>query len=709
LRLNHKKMAKKENKTVINQLVVKSPTRKSYDVGTWRSALVSADAGRVKTLLDLFEDLLIDGVLFDAVEKRVQAVTNSPVTFQDVNGVEVDEMAALIDSNSFEELVKTIMASMFWGRSGGEFQFNENGFSFEPIPMKHIRPENKVILINDSDENGIPYEADPFLLVLGKPRQFGMLLKAAPYIIWKRGGFGDYAQWLEIFGMPQRVGKYSSYDAESRRLLEQAMESAGSAPWIVVPKETEVETTNNGGGGSGDNYNDFRRACNEEVLITILGQTLTTTQNDTGARSLGEVHKAVEEGKNRADIRFVQRVLNTHVLPLLEARGYPVKGGKFVFPEAATELTVADVVSLSELIEIPAQFLHDKFSIPMPQNGEPIARRQAAAPEPIPGDENPKEEDDPDDGDVEPQRLAAQKKEIKNADITFWERVMRFFAEAPAMMTGAVRGIFLSDPNDVTQIINVDKIVKSALKDIHQSLGKPENNASVNEKLFNLTNDVLWNGAEKAFKVAGAEWGRKNEAFINEFRTNTAVFSAFKNHEQTQKIVDLLRKEDGSVRGFSEFKKEALKVSDGYNKNWLQTEYNTAVRSSRMAVNWKKFQETKRLYPNLEYLPSRAANPRDSHRPLWNLVFAMDDPIWNKIMPPSEWNCLCGVRNTDKPVTPLPAGFDWPVIDPVFAHNPGVTASIVNTPETGYYKDCPEIDRSLVIDFAKRWIEKLLK
>ena len=40
--------------------------------------------------------------------------------------------------------------------------------------------------------------------------------------------------------MPQRVGKYSSYDIESRQLLTQALEQAGSAPYIVIPKESEV-------------------------------------------------------------------------------------------------------------------------------------------------------------------------------------------------------------------------------------------------------------------------------------------------------------------------------------------------------------------------------------------------------------------------------------------------------------------------------------
>lgn len=383
------KKATKEKPVIYNQLIVKAPTRKTYDVGEWRTALRAADNGRPKKLFDLLEDLFIDGVLSDAVDKRILAITNAPITFQDASGNEVPEMFDVIDTPAFEELLKTIMNWIFWGRSGGEFSFAD-GFNFNPFPAKHISLETKSILLNSYDVSGISYNDDDHILVLGKKLDFGLFLKTAPFVIYKRGGFGDYAQWLEIFGMPQRVGKYSSYDPESRKLLEEALENAGSAPYVVIPKESDVETTNNtGNGNSGTSYNDFRKACNEEVLITVLGQTLTTVLSDTGARSTAEVHKAVEQDKNKADMRMCQRVLNRFVLPLLEKRGYPVTGGMFVFPEAAQELKVSDIVQLSDILEIPASFLHDKYSIPKPEKGEPLARKQSIQPQEPPTNKLP--------------------------------------------------------------------------------------------------------------------------------------------------------------------------------------------------------------------------------------------------------------------------------------------------------------------------------
>ena len=683
---------------VINQIVIRPPYRKASDVSTWRTALQSADLGRMKMLFDLYEDLLIDGVLADAIDKRISAVTNSPITFQDASGKEVEELEDVIDTPAFEELLTTIMQSRFWGRAGGEFNF-ANGIEFIPIPPKHIKLENQTILINEYDDTGVDYTADDYLLVLGRKADFGLFLKTAPYAIWKRGGFGDYAQWLELFGMPQRVGKYSSYDPESRKTLVQAMEQAGAAPWIVIPKETDVETTNNTGtSGSGSAHNDFRKACNEELLITILGQTMTTL--DGASRAQSYTHKKVEEGKNRADMRYVRRILNTQVVPILEKRGYPVAGGKFIFPEDSEVLAVADMVSICGLIDVPDSYLRNKYSIPVPENGEVVARsgqNTTASPDPSAGGEAGKPA--PDKG------AAADKANTELSDghhppegISFWKGLRDFFVAAPQV--GAIRNLFLSDPNPVGQVVNVDALVNQAIRNIYRTKTGSDNPAGINNKLFELTNKPLQNGIESTFKSVGADWGRKNETFVNQFRENTAVFSAFKSHEQTAKMVELMYKADGSIRSFSDFKKEALKLSQDYNKTWLNTEYNTAIRAARMAVNWLKFQETKHLYPNLEYMPSRAAHPRESHADYYYQIWPIDDPIWDSILPPSDWGCLCSVRATDKPPTEQAADWSPPAGNPVFQNNSGKTAKFVNTEATPYYLNTPEEKRPSIILFA---------
>ena len=251
----------------------------------------------------------------------------------------------------------------------------------------------------------------------GEDDDLGLLLKVAPYVIYKRGGFGDWAQFVELFGMPQRIGKYNSMDEQSRRLLIQAFEEAGSAPYIVIPKESDVEQTTLSGSSNGALYNDFRNACNEEILITVLGQTMTT--RDGASLSQSKVHMEVQEKKHRSDRRFVIRMLNKYFVPLLESRGYPVHGGKFSFVDKKDEITVNDLKTLSTMIPIPRSYGYEKYGIPEPKDGEEIflgtPTQTDGAAKVRPG----KQDDPPHDS-------------IKNKDErTLWERVRSFFVAAP--------------------------------------------------------------------------------------------------------------------------------------------------------------------------------------------------------------------------------------------------------------------------------------
>lgn len=85
---------------VVQQIVVQAPQRRVYDIGDWRSALRSADNGRPKYLYDLFEDIMIDGVLADAINKRIEAVLNAEVVFMNARGQEEPAIAAMIDTTA---------------------------------------------------------------------------------------------------------------------------------------------------------------------------------------------------------------------------------------------------------------------------------------------------------------------------------------------------------------------------------------------------------------------------------------------------------------------------------------------------------------------------------------------------------------------------------------------------------------------------------
>ena len=597
---------------VVQQIVVQAPQRRVYDIGDWRSALRSADNGRPKYLYDLFEDIMIDGVLADAINKRIEAVLNAEVVFMNARGQEEPAIAAMIDTTAWETLIREIMHRLFYGRAGVELFFN-SGFHVEPIKPKYIDLDNCQILLNDTGDRSVPYDQDPNLLVVGRPGDYGLLLKAAPYAIWKRGGFGDYAQWIELFGMPQRIGKYNTFDPQSRELLKQALEEAGSAPYLVIPKEADIETKEVNR-GSGSSFNEFRQATNEEMLITILGQTLTTIQGERGARSLGEVHLQVEDSKHTSDLRFVQRTLNERLLPVLETCGLPVKGGRFVYPKAADPLSVDEIVKLSTIIDIPVAFIHDKYSIPMPDKGEVIAGEKSNM---VLGSHLET------DTDVE--------EKVRNADNrNIWRRLWDFFVKAP--QGGAFDGTALMRMQDS------DTLEERLMGRVAAS------QPAFDTELFRfLSEDLLKAVQPEADSIGNADigvvYGVRDDALQTAMEINLFQFSAAKTLAELQELNRLFRESSN----FADFEREARKICTAFNRDWQRTEYDTALLTAEAASTYRRLMGKTKLFPYWEYRTVGDDRVRPSHRQLEGIVLPYNDARWKKIFPPNDWRCRCRV------------------------------------------------------------------
>ncbi|GAB6012756.1 CdiA C-terminal domain-containing protein [Viscerimonas tarda] len=127
---------------------------------------------------------------------------------------------------------------------------------------------------------------------------------------------------------------------------------------------------------------------------------------------------------------------------------------------------------------------------------------------------------------------------------------------------------------------------------------------------------------------------------------------------------------------------------------------NTLVRALNTAANLKGYEKNLKLYPNLEYLHTRAAVPDGIHESYVGTVLPFHHPAWMWLMPPSRWGCLCSVRQTDKPVTGAPEKPDD--FDPLFDNNAYLHASFVNIRQTPYYRHTDPELREAVIKEGQR-------
>lgn len=137
-----------------------------------------------------------------------------------------------------------------------------------------------------------------------------------------------------------------------------------------------------------------------------------------------------------------------------------------------------------------------------------------------------------------------------------------------------------------------------------------------------------------------------------QFEANLSRFAAYKAWHATRQLERQLADRDGVARTPEEFDRMARAVLNTFNR-YQAAEYNTAVARARTAKQWADFSQGDNmfLFPNIRWLPSRSANPREQHMPFYNRVWAKTDPFWQTNQPGNLWNCKCDWEETDDPVT----------------------------------------------------------
>lgn len=373
---------------VVQEMHLVSPDRNRKDVATLKQALQRAESIQLPNrvaLYDLYHDIVtLDGHLEGLITKRVGAVLNKTLKYVDKAKEKVEAFDELIFSNKFSNLIKLIIESKLWGISGAEFIVGEK-FDFKPVPRKHIRPEQRIVTLSQYQSTGISFDDLPFVWVMGEPDDLGILLRCSLYALYKRSGFGDYAQFVEIFGQPVRVIYYDAYDTKTKGELRNLLNESGSSLAMMIPKQAQFEMldgkTSNGNGNLQIN---FIKACKEEMSVAILGNSETTTSSTSSGYAQAKEHGDQQLEITKSDLAFVQNMLNEpQFIEILKSYGYPVEDdGCFEFEMELDLDTLAKRlgidVAIAEKVPIEDDYWYFTYGIPKPKNYDELKAQQEA-------------------------------------------------------------------------------------------------------------------------------------------------------------------------------------------------------------------------------------------------------------------------------------------------------------------------------------------
>jgi len=315
-------------------IVLSAPELFYFDIQKYIHAINSAKSTSFSfrsRLYDMYESALMDLHLAGVLAKRLKGVTKIPIEFHR-DGVPDDEINRQLASPWMKKLREEIVLAQFWGFTLLQFYTDEEGdIRFYSVPRKHYDPVTQRLLRHQTDTEGTPISEFPNMLFVGSERELGILSQILVAVLYKRNNYADWAKYCELYAIPIQEYTYNAGDEETRRQLLLDARNRGNNAVYIHPAESNFKfVESNAKSGTSELFKDFTEYWDQQIAVRVLGNTLTTSASETGTQALGTVHKAVEEELNEDDCNTVLDVLNYYMIPIFEALGYNVSGGKFV-------------------------------------------------------------------------------------------------------------------------------------------------------------------------------------------------------------------------------------------------------------------------------------------------------------------------------------------------------------------------------------------
>lgn len=367
------------------------------------SILQAAEQGDMLAQNDLFDDMEEkDAHIFAEMQKRKLAL--SGLSWDIVpprNASKQEEKAAalakeiLLDQENFEDVILDMTSAIGHGYSCQEMEWERLGKEWLPKditfrPQRWFTVDNETrteLRLRNSSGNGDPLQPFTWIEHRHKSRsgyitRSGLHRVLAWPFLFKNYSVRDLAEFLEIYGLPLRLGTYQSgADDREKATLMNAVVNIGHAAAGIIPEGMKIEFIE-AAKGAADPFEAMMGWAERSQSKAILGGTLTSGTGDgTSTNALGNVHNEVRHDLLVADANQVAGTLTRDlVYPIIALNSGGINGlrrcPRFVYDTVEPEDLKLYSEAMPKLVgmgmRIPVSHAHEKLRIPEAEDGEEI-------------------------------------------------------------------------------------------------------------------------------------------------------------------------------------------------------------------------------------------------------------------------------------------------------------------------------------------------
>ncbi|MCA9931165.1 MAG: DUF935 domain-containing protein, partial [Anaerolineales bacterium] len=390
----------------INQTFAGHPSRGLTPAKLAR-IMEQAEQGDIRAQHELFLDIEEkDGHVFAEMSKRKRALLTVDWDIVPPRNASAKEKKAadyvkelLQDVPNFEDVILDALDAIGHGFACLEMEWQMLGKEWLPKeinkrPQEWFMTDRETrtqIRLRDLTMDGAALQPFGWITHIHKAKS-GYLARAGLHrvlawpFLFKNYSVRDLAEFLEIYGLPLRLGIYPSGASDDEKdTLMKAVMNIGHDAAGIIPEGMQIDFKEAAKGQS-DPFEFMVDWCERTQSKAILGGTLTSqADGKTSTNALGNVHNEVRHDLMMSDgIQLAGTLTRDLVYPLLalnvggidDVRRCP----RFVFDLQEPEDFGLYADAVPKLVDvgmpIPVKWAQDKLRIPAPGKDEPVLQRQ---------------------------------------------------------------------------------------------------------------------------------------------------------------------------------------------------------------------------------------------------------------------------------------------------------------------------------------------